>query len=285
MKIYRTLLLVFLILTIGNSSSFLISRCYYINGPANLRRYIQGDILDTLPDYSIIKILSIKKDWYKVRTINSSATKFGWTHKVNIRESGLPLDILISQGLVILPYETFAGPPSLSQDNLFDHTKDTIIVLGMNCVLNNSLDTAYPLYALNVNVYCLDGSYYEDRIKSIIVDLSPSGGVYITVKLRKDLTDKNCIAVNGTIQESNNTNKKCSSIETDLNKLNGTEAHPFAKYIVNSVFGDYAGDGVMEALESQYINGAPSYQCWKVIQNDSKCISHYLGTIQEIGLP
>lgn len=56
-----------------------------IDGPANLRDFPKGKIIDTFPDKFIVLASGKKEDWYFVRGYWERECHTGWTHKGNLR--------------------------------------------------------------------------------------------------------------------------------------------------------------------------------------------------------
>lgn len=258
---------------------------YIIDGPANVRKTPNGDVIYSLPDESVVKVIKVDSKWclveYQNDTSKDGAIILGWTYESNIKgPKGVPLSTLIKQSKVVI-----------ANNNILIFS-DTSFIEFLGEKISIIKEVAKPKVPIKVNIYCLDGFIESNEIIEINLEYgSDSGSYFASLKMNKKLPENNCIVVNGLIDEGVESNrgiipdeKMIDSIRPKaIDNYRGTKQAYTPKFTYT--VGDFNDDGVAEVITNTILDGAPFYSEWNIYQIDNNQKLIKLGKIGAISYP
>jgi hypothetical protein len=266
-----------------------IDKCYSIDGPANVRETPNGKIVRSLPYGQNVRVKETQTSWVLIeysRKVKFSCTPeadsmSGWTHEKNLRPSAQSLKNLVKDGKVLIT----------SEKNLNFFGDERGKLLGEKLIFKDEeqdqredmFGVAVPEHPLIVNVYCLDGKYYENEILSAEYDMGGDSGVRsVKINTKYKLPNEHCIFVNG-ILKSDNCKQTVASVPNTIHFCDEKDDSEF--YYCNSYKGNFNKDDSFEILVNNGKHGAPWYSRWTIFQQDCDGNIKELGKIGQDGGP
>jgi hypothetical protein len=109
-------------IVLNQKNNDIIEKCFVIDGPANIRKKPKSEIVNSIDDFAVAKVLDVDGDWFLIsepikplgsesfffplRCLTSSRLiPLGWTHRNNLKAFPHPLIQRLGNGIKILNIE------------------------------------------------------------------------------------------------------------------------------------------------------------------------------------